>query len=558
MKTQFLWTLLLILLLTACSSSQKERIEESKKVTKYNGIFRINEPEYINGLFPHYIIDPISRRVSSQIFEGLLKYNVNTLKVEPCLANYYNVNDSKTRYTFFIRHNVYFHDNECFPNHKGRELVAEDIAYCFRLLQQKSKLNRGYELFKNMFVQEDESMGIKAISKYKVEFNLKKPNDQFLDLVASSFGYIFPKEAYTLYNNTITIHPVGTGPFYLKNANDLNEGVKIFLTRNNHYHKHDKNNKPLPYLDGLEISFLKEKKLVIRMFKNHELDCIYRIPRREIKYILQDSTGTGPYNDFIIQRMPELTTHYLGFNHNKSLLNGTIRKAMQYAINSKELIENILPYDSTQNRSLTPSHFVSYPFDSLKFPIFNVDSAKKYLALAGYPNGKNFPKISISLYTDGERNAIIANNLKKQLQKNLNITIEINPMPLGQHLETVLNGEPYLFLAEWNYQSNKEEDFLHCFYSQYRGYPNLTQYQNPSFDIAFQQALNTRNKKRKKLYLAKAEQNVLDNIGVIVLWHDESFRILQPKVRNFSNNSIQFRDFTEVYFEPPKTLKEQF
>lgn len=556
----------IIFLFVACNTTQekkqqKEEITAYKKANGdrfYGGIFRMNETEYIDGFFPHYLIDPISRRVSSHIFEGLLKYDENTTELQPCIANYFQFDSTKNKYIFYLKHNIYFHDNSCFPQKKGRELVAEDIAFCFRLLQKKHKLNRGYEMFKNVFEQNDSLLGVKVINKYAVEFSLKEKNHHFLDLLTSSFAYIFPKEAYELYGNTIRLHPVGTGPFCLKETSDLNENLSVFLSRHNHYHEHDEFDNPLPYLDGIEISFLKEKDLIVKKFLNHELDYIHRIPKKEISIILDDSLKTSIYYDYVIQQLPELTTHYLGFNLSKKLLSDTLRKAFQYAINTKLVMKEVLPYDSLQKRSLVPDYFSKYPFDSLNLPTFNVDSAKKYLAKAGYPNGKKFPKISISLYTDGERNSIIANNLKKQFKENLNITIEVNPMPLGQHLETVLNKETHLFLGEWTYQNPKIENFFYSFYSNYRTFPNLTHYKNGRYDFYFKQALSTKSEKKKNFYLLKAEQNVIDNTGVIVLWHDKSFRLLQPKIRNFSTNSLQLHNLCNVYFQPPQTLKEVF
>ena len=47
----------------------------------YGGVFRINESEYIKNLFPHNITDAYSYRVASQIYEGLFKFNPETLEV---------------------------------------------------------------------------------------------------------------------------------------------------------------------------------------------------------------------------------------------------------------------------------------------------------------------------------------------------------------------------------------------------------------------------------------------------------------------------------------------
>ncbi|MCP4521569.1 MAG: ABC transporter substrate-binding protein [Cytophagales bacterium] len=563
MKLTFQFSFLLLFFLFSCEESKVEHpqnntdINQAKGGRFYGGTFRTNESEYIESLFPHQIIDPVSRRVASYIFEGLMTYNPKTMQLEGNIANYYKVDSNRTHYTFFLKHDIYFHDNECFPQQKGRELVAKDVEYCFRLLQQDNKLNRGNKIFRNVFAEKDS--GVVARSKYRVDFYLKKPNNNFLNLLASSFTYIFPREAYELYGNTITIHPVGTGAFQLRNATDFNENLQIVLRKNKHYHHLDEFGNQLPYLDGIKITFLKEKQQEVKLFKNDNLDYIQQLPKKEFDKILTDSLGIGEYNDFKIQHKPELSTHYLGFNLQGKVFTDTLRRAISYAINTQQLISEIIPYDSTQQRTITPYGLYSNKADSvLNVPYFNLDSAQKYLALAGYPQGKGFPKIAISLYTNGGKNAVVAKNIRKQLKEHLNIVIEINPMALNEYLETVLTGRSAFYLGEFHYQGTEASDFLQSFYGKHKNFPNITNFQDYEFNVFFENALISKKLQDKTKYLLKAEQRILDKTGIITLWHEHGFKILQPKVRNFYNNALALPDFSEVYFQPPHTLKEVY
>ena len=76
---------MLTILFWSCTKSKITQKEHTTSYQKgkgnrfYGGIFRTNETEYVDGFFPHYIIDPISQRVSNHIFEGLVKYNPQTL-----------------------------------------------------------------------------------------------------------------------------------------------------------------------------------------------------------------------------------------------------------------------------------------------------------------------------------------------------------------------------------------------------------------------------------------------------------------------------------------------
>ena len=124
-----------------CGCSAKKDLKEentlftSAKGNKfYGGTLKLNESDYIKNLFPHNITDAISYRVATQVYEGLLKFNQNDLSLLNAIAKSYTTNEAKTVYTFKLNEGVYFHDDPCFKNGKGRELTTEDIKYCFTLL----------------------------------------------------------------------------------------------------------------------------------------------------------------------------------------------------------------------------------------------------------------------------------------------------------------------------------------------------------------------------------------------------------------------------------------
>ena len=85
-------------------------------------------------------------------------------------------------------------------------------------------------------------------------------------------------------------------------------------------------------------------------------------------------------------------------------------------------------------------------------------------------------------------------------------------------------------------------------------YPNLSRYQNPKFDEYYKKALTAPTQSEAMEYFMKAEQIMIDDAPVIVLWYDEGYRLIQSYVKNFPNNPMQYRDFSEVYFKMPKQL----
>jgi peptide/nickel transport system substrate-binding protein len=91
MKKSILAVALASLFLGACSDSNDSAenpnsLVEAKGGKYYGGVFVVNESDYIKNLFPHNIVDAISYRVASQIYEGLMKFEQKDLSLKTGIA----------------------------------------------------------------------------------------------------------------------------------------------------------------------------------------------------------------------------------------------------------------------------------------------------------------------------------------------------------------------------------------------------------------------------------------------------------------------------------------
>jgi len=53
-------------------------------------------------------------------------------------------------------------------------------------------------------------------------------------------------------------------------------------------------------------------------------------------------------------------------------------------------------------------------------------------------------------------------------------------------------------------------------------------------------------------FFAQAEQVMMDDAPVIVLWYDEHHRLIQSNVQNMVINAMHIREYSVVYFQAPK------
>jgi peptide/nickel transport system substrate-binding protein len=579
------WFLALpFIIISACTGTQ-ETINETDSGLKeaagnryYGGYFRLNEAEYVKNLFPPAITDVYSYRTAAQVYEGLFKFDDESLTVTNSLAERYELDESGTIYTIHLRDSIFFHDDPAFTSGKGRQLTAQDVAYCFTQLCTQSAQNQNYSLFSGLLKGATKYYqasaggntpafkveGIEVVSNKTIRLTLTRPNSLFLMNLARPACFIYPKEAVNYYGNEMRIHPVGTGPFKFS---AVEENISISLVKNPNYWRKDSYGNQLPFLEAITIQFINNKNSELLEFKKGNLDMIYRLPTEYIIEILEDNqSGNGEFTRYELQREPEMVTQFLAFNtENRKLFNNKdLRKAINYAVDREKILNFVLNGEGYAPglHGITPPVFPDYNTAQVRGYQLNVDSARYYLAQAGYPDGKGLPKIELMLNTEGERNTLVAVEIQKQLSDYLNIQVEINTYPLAQLLERAYQGRFDLMRSAWYADYPSPENFLWIFYNGTQDwrdrtevYPNIVRYNNPTFNRLYDQALQARNLKEAGDIFLRAEQVLMQDAPIIVLWYDESYRLLQSYVKNFPNNPMQYRDLSEVYFQQARTLR---
>ncbi|QHT67901.1 ABC transporter substrate-binding protein [Rhodocytophaga rosea] len=579
------YILLFIAILSSCesasntSSSEANTPKEAKGGRNYGGVFRISEAEYIKSLYPPNITDAFSYRVATQIYEGLFKFDQTNLNVINCLAESHEIDANGTLYTIKLKKGVFFHDDASFSDGKGREMTAEDVKYCFTQICTQHTDNQSFSIFKDILKGANkyfeasaggkkpsfEIEGIKVLDKYTVQLQLEKPSSILLFNLARPGTFIYPKEAYDKYGVDMRIRTVGTGPYKLSEA-DVDEGVSLVLKKHNRYHGVDKHGNQLPFLDAVSIQFIKDKKIELFEFKKGNLDMLYRLPTEYIIEILEEinnpSGSNGEYAQFELQRAPEMITQFLSFHTQEGVFkNKNVRKAFSFAINRDLILEQILNGEgfAAGNHGVTPPSFNNYDINKIKGYSLNIDSARYYLDKAGFPNGKGFPEITLQLNAEGERNTNVAVEVQKQLKDNLNINIKLNVVPLAQLIENSISGNFAFTRTAWQADFPSAENFLWLFYgkevpssSSEKSFPNIMRYKSSAFDKLYDQALNAKSVEEANSYFLQAEQILMNDAPIVVLWYDEGYRLIQSYVKNFPNNPMQYRDLSEVYLEQAK------
>ncbi len=569
MKKVFNIVFLTALILGGCNTGNDERAKDSLQTANgdrfYGGIFRMNESSYVGTFYPPKIVSSVSQRVTSQVYEGLVKFNQKNLGILPALAEKWEIDSSGTVYTFSLRSGITFHDDECFENGQGRTLTAQDIKWCFENLALNTDGNPGYEkILKDKVVGATEFHdgngsgeapgdieGITVINDQTLQINLLKPYSNFLFLLSMPASYIYPKEAFEMYGEDLK---VGTGPF---RVSKLEENVMLFLERNPNYYGYDQFNNQLPFLDGIKITFIAEMDSVVEEFKRGNYDMIYALPTNYIIDILE--YGTTNSINYVVQDTVEMLVQYFEFLTVEGIFTDiNLRKAFNYAID-REMIKNKILQGEVEAgiNGITPNVFEGYDVSQIEGYTLDVKKARQLLAKAGFPDGKGFPDISIDI-NEGVAgiNVKVAEEIKAQLKKNLNIDVGINVMVFNEKVERSRKGELLLWRSGWRSDYPHPESFLSIFYGRdvpedlsKESFPNTSRYTNQRFDELYEKGLRAKSVQESYNYFMEAEQVAMNDAPAILLYYSENYRLLQPYVSNFPNNAMQYRDFSEVFIK---------
>ena len=94
-------------------------------------IFHYNESSGLASLDPAFAKNKQVMWSTHQLYNTLIEIDSN-MQMQPSLATHWNISEDNLVFTFILRNDVFFTDDACFTNGKGRKLTAHDVEYSFK------------------------------------------------------------------------------------------------------------------------------------------------------------------------------------------------------------------------------------------------------------------------------------------------------------------------------------------------------------------------------------------------------------------------------------------
>jgi peptide/nickel transport system substrate-binding protein len=567
MKTGFYHFTLSILVLVFASCAHKKDTKEGiqgKGDVNYGGVFSIMSSEKIGTLFPISSSSIYTHRMGSQLFETLLKTDPISGSILPSLAYRYTINETTTKFTFHLRKGVFFHDDPCFPGNRGRELNAYDIKKTLEYACSDefpneiywlliSKIQGAKSYYSDLTKRKEGISGIQIIDENTLSIQLRYPFVGFDKLLVHGSLGIFPQEAVSYYGKNIHKHPIGTGPFKLKKWNSST----LELERNNKYWRFDSFGNKLPYLDGIKVTYAKEKKDELNAYRKKQIHAVLKIPAEDIEYALGNlaDAQAGRNIQSTIDSKSALHTAYLGYSVNKVPYNNVkVRQALNQAINLDHIVDNILQGDGfTCINGFVPA-MPCYNSKKVKATGYNIIHSKEKLAEAGYPLGTNFPIINYYVNANsGSTQHKIAIEMAKQWKEVLHISTHIVLCSIEERDKAIISGAAHVWRGGWIADYADPENFLNLFYSkniqENSATSNPFKYNSKQFDLFFEKAMREQNQQRRESLFVKCDQKIIDEAIILPLFNQDFTTMINKSITNFTVNDSQIIDFSIIFFD---------
>ncbi len=509
-------------------------------------IFHYNESSGIASLDPAFAKSQSVMWAVHQIYNTLVETDDN-LNIVPSLAKSWDISPDNLTFTFHLRNDVLFHDNDVFTNGKGRVMTAKDVEYSFKRIIDKNTASSGAWIFNGRV---DSADGFKAIDDTTFQLKLLKPFNPILGIISMQYCSVVPFEVIDKYGKDFRSHPCGTGPFAFK---AWEEGQALILTKNKNYFEKDSTGIALPYLDGIKVTFYDSKATEFLEFQQKRLDFINDIDASFKDEVL---TKKGELRKewegkIVLQKHSYLNVEYLGILFdttndalkNSPLKSKKIRQAINYGIDRKKMMLYVRNSIGTAAESgFIPAGLPS--FDSIKVRGYHYDQAKSLQLLneAGFPNGDGLPQIkllTIPQYAD--LGSYIANELQQ-----VGINVQVEAIQKSLLLEQTSKSQALFFRGSWIADYPDAENYLSVFYSKNPAPPNYTRYKSAEFDILYEKALGEKNDSlRNEIYQA-ADRYVMNDAPVVPLWYDMVIHLVHPYVTSFIANSLNLLELRRV------------
>jgi peptide/nickel transport system substrate-binding protein len=514
--------LIFVIFCSVLSLAIQSYFSHSQVVADYGGQYQegiIGQPRYLNPILAQ--TNDADRALVRIIFSSLLKYDGQGNLI-PDLAERYEIKEQGLVYDFFLRKNIQWHD--------GQTLTADDVVFTIQTIQDpeyKSPLRINWQ-----------GVEVEKIDDYTVRFKLKNTYAPFLHnltvgilpkhLWAGISAQNFPLAEYNL-------KPIGSGPYKFKKFEQNHSGAIQSIELKWHKDFYLKK----PFIEKLIFRFYTTEEAAIKAYNKRQVD--------GLSFLSVGHQSEIRYRGLNIHQisLPRYYTVFFNQTQSKALANKTVRLALAYATDKKEIIDRVLNGQGLAVNSPLLPGCLGYT-NEIKIYDFALEHAKNILDAEGWQDSdgdgirekkinEEESKLEFTLVTTEWPELIeVANLLKEQWEK-IGAKINIEVVSLGAIQQDYIRPRQYQALLFGEVLGADPDPFAFWHSSQKRDPGlNLALYNNKKVDKLLEEARQTLDEQVRAEKYKEFQQLVVEDIPVIFLYSPTYLYPVNKKVKGIS------------------------
>ncbi len=471
--------------------------------------------------------------VITNIFEGLVRTGFNDMP-EPACAESWEISPDGMTWTFHLRDGLKWSD--------GQPLTASHFRDGFlRALNPETGSPYAYYAF---FVKNGEAyyngkasaqdVGLSAPDDKTFVIALEYQNPLMLEYLA--FSLFQPARMDIVNDNprSWAAKPetlISNGAFRLEKWQH-GEGGEIILVKNKEYWQADTVN-----VDRLRFVFISDENTALAAFRAGRIDYMTTIPSQMLPLLLKRGEAVS---------LPALGTAYCDFNVTRKPFDDVrVRRAFTLAIDRKIIVDKI-----TLGGQKPAVGFVcdSVPgtTDAQDFRTeggeflperADVKEARRLLAEAGYPDGKNFPHVTYK-YNSNSGNKQMAEALQGMWKNVLGVEVELVNEEWKVFIETRNKKDYDIARDAWIMDFYDAGSLLETLTTT--SPQNNTGYSNPKYDEAITNAAREMDRVKRINFMHEAEKYLMEDLPVAPIYFYTSAVMQSKRVTNIHRSPLGF------------------
>ena len=558
-------------------------------------LLRISFPVAETGFDPVRVSDLYSNIVNEAIFERLLTYDylARPAKLIPMTAESMpEVSEGGRTYIVHLKRGIHFAPDPAFKGQR-RELTAEDYVYSFkRFADPANRAPYGFML-QGKIVGLDEQTeaakksgkfdydatipGLVALDKYTLRFKLTGADFLFPYTLAHVPFCAVAREVIEAYGNDVQAHPVGTGPYVLK---EWRRAAKITLEANPSYREVTWNfqaegnsrdealatemkGKKIPQIGRVEISIIEESQSRWLAFERKELDYL-ALPATFVGEALDESNNLKPKwveQGVSLYRAVDPSVGYTFFNFRDPLVGGfakekiALRRAIIMGYDLPAEIRVIAKNQEIQAQMPIPPGVVGYDAGYRGVNQYDPVLANKLLDYFGYKKGpdgyRTLPDGKPLTVRQATGTAAIDreySELWKRSMDAIGIRMVFEPGKFSDTLKAAKACQVMMWQASWTADYPDGDNFMQLLYGPNTGESNNGCYESKAYDALYEKSLTLPpdSVARNHLFIDMSRQMEVDGAWSLHSWGIRN-QLIRPWVKGYKKHPILQAEF--VYMD---------